>query len=177
MAEKLIIGLEDINEFWALSKSVEQDKVNANILRSQQADLQPILGSALYYEFIEDFDGKTFQTPKYDELFKGTTYNYKGNTIYFRGVRPLLSTLAYNRITDTSKVNVVRGGAVVYQVEESEIATDAQVRATKRKAYTDASRLEAELIQFLNTKKTDYPLWNLREVQSQKRTAYNFFRV
>ena len=177
MAERQIIQLSDINEFWPLTKNFDQDKTNANILRAQQADLQPILGSPLYYAFIEDFDGSTFRTAIYQDLFNGTEYVYKTDTIYFRGIRPLLAAFAYNRTVDTSKVNIVRGGAVVYQVDESDIATDAQVRATKRKAYTDASRLEGELIKFLNENRSIYPLWNKREIPDQKRTAYNFYRV
>jgi len=177
MAEKQLIQLNDINEFWPLSNNIDQSKINANVMRSQAADLQPILGSALYYAFLEDFDGSVFATQIYNDLFYGTDYTYKGNSIYFRGVRPLLSTFAYNRLTDTNKVNVVRNGVAVYTVEEAEVATDAQKRETKRTAYTDASRLEGELIQFLNENRSIYPLWNTRDIPGQKRTAYNFYRV
>ncbi len=177
MAEKQLIFLNDINEYWPLSKSIDQVRVNSNVMRSQQADLQPILGAALYFAFVEDFNGTEFDTPIYEDLFYGTTYTFKTNTIYFRGVRPLLATFAYNRLTDTHKVRVTRAGVHIFTVEESEIATDAQVRATKRKAYTDAARYEGELIQFLNEKRADYPLWNTAEAEGQKRTAYNFYRV
>ena len=177
MAEKQLIFLNDINEFWPLSQNIDQSKINANVMRAQQSDLSPILGSALYHAFIEDFDGSNFATQIYTDLFYGTDYVFKGNTIYFRGVRPLLSTFAYNRIVDTNKVNIVRNGVAVYSVEESEIATDAQKRETKRTAYSDASRLEGELIQFLNENRATYPLWNTKEIPNQKRTAYNFYRV
>jgi len=210
MAESKLISLADIQQFWPISSNIDEDKINAGITRAQQADLQDILGSPLYYELIEDFtsdenpvldggdslgggliiDGgnsteqddepitipQAFTTQKYQDLFQGVDYEYRGHTIYFRGLLPLLCTYAFCRIYDISRVNVVRSGVVTKVTEESDPLQDFQARADKRKALEDSARLEKELLQFLTTKKEDYPLFQYRE-NIELRTAYNFYRV
>jgi hypothetical protein len=176
MAEQIIIALSDIQEFWPISDNIDEDKINASILRAQQIDLERVLGPPLYHAFIEDYNGTSFDTAIYQTLFDGTNYAYNGQDIYFRGVRHLLSVYAYVRIIESHKINVVRAGVTVKVVEESETAEDFQVRAVKRRALDDAIRLEKDLLQYLHTNRTSYPLFKYRVVETEK-TAYNFNKV
>ncbi len=178
MAEQLIISYTDVNEFWPLSKHIDNDKIEANILRSQQADLKPVLGDPLYYAFIEDYDSPgVFTSPQYQKLFDGGEYLYNNETIYFSGCRSLLASFAYNRISAINKINVVRGGTVVKTIEQSETGANADIRHASRKAFEEATRIEKEVLQFLYTERSSYPLFTKRIETKQKRTSYNFYRV
>jgi len=178
MAEQIIIGQSDIVTYWDVSPNVDDNKINAGVLRSQQADLKKILGDPLYYAFIEDYNGTTWDTPAYQTLFDGEDYTYNSNTIYFNGVKPLLCGYAWKRIFINTRINVVEDGQVQSVVEESDYLEDFQMRANERKVIDDTIRLEAELLQYLTTKRNDYPLFNKRSSTFQdKKTSYNFWKV
>ena len=179
MAEVKIITSTDIAEFWPITSNIDSDKINAAILRAQQTDLEPILGSYLYYEFIEDYDTvNTFNTPIYQSLFDGGSYTYNNQTIYYRGVRQLLAVYSWIRLTQIIRINVVRSGQVVKIVEESDPLEDFQARADTRKALDEAVRLEKHTLQFLFTNRSDYPLYNIKpDTYQDSKTAFNFTRV
>lgn len=178
MAEQIIISQSDIIQFWDVSPNISDDKLNSGILRAQQADLKKIIGDPLYYEFIEDYNGTTFDTAKYQTLFDGEPYTYRGNTIYFNGVKPLLCGYAWKRIFIAAKINVVEDGQVISEVEESTYLEDFQQRANQSKVVDDTIRLESELLQYLDTKRSDYPLFNHREYTTQNsKTSFNFYRI
>lgn len=178
MAEQIIIAQTDIINFWDVSPNVDTNKIDAGILRSQQSDLKKILGDPLYYAFIEDYNGTTWDTPAYQTLFDGEPYEYQSSTIYFNGVKPLLCGYAWKRIFINTRINVVEDGQVQKVVEESDYLEDFQMRANERKVIDDTIRLEGELLQYLNTKRNDYPLFNKRTSTSQdNKTSYRFWRV
>lgn len=176
MAENRIIEAEDIRVFWDFSENIDTSKIDASILRAQQTDLEPILGNPLYYEFIEDYNGTTFDTAKYKTLYDGEAYTYNGQSIYFRGVKQLLCVLSYIRLVEVSRINIVRSGEVFKVSEESEFAEDFQMRADLAKAKTDAIRLEKEVLQYLSYKPADYPLFSYREYKEPK-TSYKFYKI
>ena len=176
MAEVAIIQKSDIGTYWNFSTNVDDEKVSAAILRAQQTDLESLLGAPLYYTFIEDFNGTTFDTAIYQTLYDGGSYTYQGNTIYFRGIKNYLCVSAFIHLVDIVRINVVRGGQVYKLTEESEYLEDFQIRADTRKAKSDLVRLERDTIQFIEANYSDYPLFKYREYKEMK-TAYNFFKI
>jgi len=178
MAEQIIIDIDDINEFWDVSPNISDTKISSGILRAQQADLKPILGDYLYYEFIEDFNGTTWDTAKYQTLFDGEAYTYENGTIYFTGIKPLLCGYAWRRIFIASRINVVEDGQVRHIVEESEHLQDFQQRANERKVIDDTIRLEHELLKYLTTNRTTYPLFNIKpDTEQDHKTSFRFTKV
>jgi hypothetical protein len=176
MAEQRIITKADIIAFWDFSTNVDDEKVNAAILRAQQTDLESLLGAPLYYTFIEDYNGTDFDTAIYKTLYDGGDYTYQGNTVYFRGIKNYLCVSAYIHFVDIARINVVRGGQVYKLTEESEYLEDFQVRTDTRKAKADLVRLERDTLQFIEANTSDYPLFKYREWKERK-TAYNFFKI
>jgi len=176
MAEQTIIAKADITAFWDFSTNVDDEKVNAAILRAQQTDLESLLGAPLYYSFIEDYNGSTFDTTEFQSLYDGGSYTYLGNSIYFRGIKNYLCVSAYIHLVDIARINVVRGGQVYKLSEESEYLEDFQVRTDTRKAKADLVRLERDTMQFLEDNISDYPLYKYRDY-TERKTAYNFFKI
>jgi len=176
MAEVAIIAKADIQNLWDFSENIDQSKIDAAILRAQQTDLESILGAPLYHEFIEDYNGLTFDTATYQNLYDGGEYTYNGQTIYYRGIKALLSVYSYVHLMDIIRINVVRSGQVYKVSEESEFLEDFQARADNRKAKSDAIRLEKDTLQFIETNISDYPLFRYREYREVK-TSYNFYKL
>ncbi len=179
MAEQRIITQDDIIEFWPNSVNISTSKVDSAILRAQQADLEPLLGMYLYQAFIEDYNGTTFDTPKYQELYDGKSYTYRGDDRYFRGVRNLLSVYSFVRLIDVAGINLTTSGMVDKITEESEEKEDYQIRSTRRLAKDDAIRLEKDTLDFITTFRSDYELyWKVYSTDKKEtRTSYNFFKV
>ena len=181
MAENRIIAYSDIAAYWYIPSTVNKDttKISIAILEAQQADLKRVLGEALYYDFIEDYDpvGLDFVTASYQTLFDGGDYTYQGNTIYFSGVKQLLCAYSFIHLAKNNKIHIVRGGVVVKTVEESETAEDFQLRAIIRKAFDQASRIEGELTRFLYENRATYPLYNYKSYEGQRKTGFNFYVV
>jgi hypothetical protein len=175
--EQRIISLDDVNEVWPVSVNLDDNKVNAAILRAQQSDLKPILGEALYHAFIEDYNGTDFVDPNYALLFSGGEYTYGNYTIYFSGVKALLSCYAFTRIVDAARINVVRSGSVWKEEDESDQVEDYQERINRRRALEDSQRLKEELERYLYENTDLYPLYNQRRRQSTERTAFRFIKV
>lgn len=177
MAEQRIISKVDINEFFQLDSNIDDSRINPHILRAQQAELKPVLGDALYYAFIEDYDGTNFQDQRFIDLFEGAIYqDSKGNPIYFNGVRPLLSSWSFSRVVGANKIFITRSGNVQQiNPEESENLEDNQIRLYKREARSEAIRLEGELILFLQANKETYPEYQYwYEGITKKKTSFTF---
>jgi hypothetical protein len=179
MAEQRIITHDDIIEFWPNSVNISSSKADSAILRAQQADLEPLLGIYLYQDFIEDYNGTTFNTTKYQELYDGKSYTYRGNDRYFRGVRNLLSVYSFVRLSDVSNYSLTDSGMVDKITEESEQKEDYQIRSTRMLAKDDSIRLEKDTLDFITTFRTDYELyWKVYSTdKKQTKTSYNFYKV
>jgi hypothetical protein len=172
MAESIIITKDNIRETWAnFDKNFKSEQVDPFILKAQQNDLKPFLGDALYFDFLENITDQ-----KYVDLLNGTTYVYNGYTIYFNGIKPMLSAYSYARTLKNIDINVSRGSVVSKSSEQSEKHENDLIYRRKTEAESEALRLQKELEQFLDSKKTDYPLWRLG-TQEIKRTSFRILKV
>jgi len=177
MAEQKIITKADIQAYWNIPGTIDDARVNIAILQAQQSDLKRILGEKLYYVFIQDYNGTTFADAIYKTLFDGGSYTYQGDVIYFSGVRQLLCAYSYIHLAKSNKIHVVRAGVVVKQIEQAETAENFELRTILRQAFDQASRLEAEVTQFLYENRQTYPLYLKKKENNQKRTGFNFYRI
>ena len=178
MAETTIITATDIREFYPqLSVNIDDDEQLPIILLAQQNDLEPFLGYYLYNAFIEDFNGTDFDTAKYQTLFDGASYAYRGNNRYFRGVRHLLSVYSFIRIMEISDTTVTTSGLVTKTTDESEPREDYQIRRSMAKVKDDSIRLEADAVCFIETNIGDYDLYNKVYSTKDNKTSYNFYKV
>lgn len=181
MAEIQIITFEDIREFYPqLSTNIDPDKITSSILQAQQNDLELFLGWYQYNDFIEDYDGANFATAKYVSLFKGGTYDYRGDNRYHRGIKHLLAVYSFARLLNISNMVLTESGIVDKITEESETREDFQERYTVMQVRSDSIRLEKDNRDFIEENLNDYPLYNKVYSTDQKhqgKTAYKFFKV
>jgi hypothetical protein len=178
MAEQIIITPNDIRVFYPqLSTNIADDSITPLILLAQQNDLEPFLGWYLYNAFIEDYNGATFATAKYQELYDGGIYTYRSNDRYHRGIKHLLCIYAFIRLMESSDITLTDSGLVYKDTEESEPKTDSQIRMMMRKVKDDSIRLERDNQDFIRTKITDYPLYTKVYSTRDEKTSYNFYKV
>tara|TARA_R110002096_G_scaffold217142_4_gene405183 strand:+ start:13878 stop:14420 length:543 start_codon:yes stop_codon:yes gene_type:complete len=163
MAETTIITKADIQVLWSnLDKNFTEAKLSPYILRSQQTELKTLLGDSLYYDFVSNI---TIQ--KYIDLLDGVEYSYQGNTIFFGGVKPYLAALSFGRIISNINVSVGTASVTDKATEQSTPHDNAIIQTRGREAKSEALRLQSELLQFLDEKRSTYPLFQSRESSEQ----------
>ena len=174
MAEATIITVDEIRVLWSsLDKNFTQEKINPFILRAQQSELKTLLGPALYFDFISNIGDA-----KYVNLLDGEEYIYQGNTIFFGGVKPYLAALSFGRILSDININVGRASVVDKTTEESQVHTNTIIQTRSREAKSEALRLQAELLQFLDENRSTYSLFQKRESASQDSdTSMKIYRI
>jgi hypothetical protein len=178
MAEQVIIAPSDIREFYPqLSTNIDDGNITPSILLAQQNDLEPFLGWYLYNEFIEDYNGATFDTAKYQTLFDGGNYTYRSKSRYHRGVRHLLAVYSFIRLVEVSDTVLTDSGMVTKDTEESLPKEDYQIRSIMRKVKDDSIRLERDNRDFITTMINDYPLYAKVYSTQENKTSYNFYKV
>ena len=174
MAEELLISKADILGFWPqLDINTLDQKVESYILRSQQSDLKPILGPALYYDVSTNPEvGDNI------ELINGVDYEFNNNTIFFGGIKPTLAAWVYSRIMLNINMNVARASVVDKTTDQSTPHDIALIKQRSREADSEAIRLREELIQYLREHPDLYPLYGQRVDQSaDTKTSFKISRV
>jgi hypothetical protein len=178
MAEQTIITATDIREFYPeVSVNIDDDFIESKILLAQQNDLEPFLGYYLYNAFIEDYDGTQFTTAIYQNLFAGTSYAYRGDNRYYRGLRHLLAVYSFIRLIEISTVTLTDSGLVTKTTDESEPREDYQIRKAIMTVKDDAVRLEKDAKDFILQNIEDYKLYHKRYSTDDYKTSYNFYKV
>jgi len=171
--EAQLITKTEILETWHLGKNLNDDRINPHILRAQQSDLKPMLGDALYYDFVTNV-----ADAKYVNLLNGVTYSYQNETIFFNGVKPLLAAWSYARIIGNNQVFVGRGGVTSKTTEESEQHPNSLVQQRDRDAQSEALRLQNEVWHYLDQNRTIYPLYGRGvDMDSPVRQSMRFTKV
>ena len=156
MAEEiLLIGREDIEKVYPIGKSINDDRLDTYIKRAQQSDLKDFIGEQMYWVLFEDAGEQEII-----DLLDGVEYEWDQKTIFWNGLKQLLSIYAYRRLIQKNSTFVTRGGVSRKETEESTAETDPQIQQGGRDARGDAARMEREAWQFLDKKRIDYPAWN-----------------
>jgi hypothetical protein len=155
-AETLLITRTDILEYYHIGKNIPDSRLNPLILRAQQSDLKDFIGAAMYHELFE-----SPSDPNIVALLDGVEFeNSNNDTVFFGGLKQLLSVYSYRRLVQKDSVFVTRGGVKSKITEESEQETDGQINQEARNARGDAGRLEGEAWEYLDENRDKYPLWD-----------------
>ena len=126
MDKRVLITLSDLKQLRPLA---ELDGLRWEQFATEQQDqeLRPILSDALYYDLMTKFfDTGDAMYANYQKLINGTEWTYNGNTVYFDGLKPMLSYFTLARLVQNNQVNITRYGVVSKVVPQSE-PVDAQV--------------------------------------------------
>jgi hypothetical protein len=177
--DKYLITKTDILTFRPTA-DLDEGRIKPFILEAQRLDLKPVLNDALYYDFVLKFDA--IADPMYtvyQELLSGKEYSYNGDTIYFDGVKPMLAYFSLARFVVSSPVNITRLGIVTKLNAQSEPADAAMIKAVVNELRSAAIGYQHQVIQFLETKASTYPLYSSGGGSENigTRNSFNFFRL
>ena len=115
---------------------------------------------------------------KYVDLLDGVEYTYQGYTIFFGGVKPYLAALSFGRIISNVSVSVGTASVTDKATEQSTPHDNTLIQTRGREAKSEALRLQAEVLQFLEENRATYPLFTSRQSAAQDSdTSFPYTRI
>lgn len=174
----ILIRLEDIRKIRP-SAQIPADRLTPFIQEAQRFELKNALGDAFYRAIESEWDtNNKFTTVAYQELLEGKEYTYNGDTIYYSGLKDMLSYLVLGRFISEQQVNITRYGVVQKTIEQSEPISSAQIKTVSEKMFSLGYALRDELTQFLDENLSTYPLYSSAKTKVNKNeTGFGFFTV
>lgn len=169
MADTILIDKADVREIRLIHNATNDDEFNAFVLDIQIQYLEPLIGSELYLDFLDNYESSP-----YDDLLNGTTYTKNGKTINFRGVKLYLVYLFLYKWALEGQVKFTENGRQFFNVDYAERAQkgiDANVIAD----YESKAKDQAEKItQFLYDNRSTYTLYDTSEIDENVKTSFTF---
>ncbi len=164
-----LITIQDIQEVRPLAQ-LDPKRVDPYISEAQENDLRPILGDALFYDFVTNYENTKYRT-----LLNGSTYTKNGYSVFFPGVKPMLCYFSLARITQNNVINLTSYGAVQKRVEGSEPIDQRILGSLVTELRDVANSYQTRVIDFLENDPTTYPLFNVSSNKDEKEFGLNFF--
>ncbi len=164
-----LITIEDIKEVRPVAQ-LDPKRVDPYITEAQENDLRPILGDALFYDFVTNSSNT-----KYLDLLKGKVYTKGGYTISFPGVKPMICYFALARITHNNAINLTSYGVVQKEMNGSQPVDQRLIGAMVTELRDVANSYQSRLIDFLKYNETTYPLFNASSNKDEQEFGLNFF--
>ena len=147
-----------------MSDHVAGDKVEAYIRESENMDVRPALGDALFLDIKKNPD-------KYGALLNGGEYKSGcGGVRMMVGLKSALAYYSYARLVKNGDGNVTRFGYVNKDYEYSERPEFKEKLQAYNDAFDVASRYMKECMDFLNEKRHEYPLFRKGEIKTNGTT-------
>ncbi len=162
MEINLIIQKSEFTTDKLIPQATDDAKVERCIREAQQFDLRPLIGDALYYDLVRNYDPDLSGGPDetYEKLVDGESYeNDLEELIEFSGLRMAIKYWAYARLIASQNVNVTTHGVVIKTNDFSTPVSNATISAEVSSARQGAVRYWEEAKAYLNTKIDDFPLW------------------
>ena len=175
--DPILLTLAEINQYRDLSLNLDTTRIDQSVRESQLDELNNFLGEELYLLFIEDWDGSTFVTQKFIDLWEGVDYVNNSKSIRYYGLQPAISLYSYARMLDNLQLNATRSGAVTFIDDESEPTEQPQIATKVKSARGQALVYLARADKFLNENKSDYPQYQTKDTVVQQKFSLKFFKV
>ena len=155
-----LITISDFSPYRNLSANIGSEKIDPYVTEAQEFDLKPILGRALYYDFIQGMEASP-QEELYTELFEGKDYTDPdtNSTIHFSGIKPMLIYYSYARIIPNLNKHATNFGFIEKENPYSNPVQDKGLFLSVSQARNAAEAYKVELIKFLDDNYSDYELW------------------
>jgi hypothetical protein len=174
---KLLISIENLKEFRPLSSDIPEERLVPYMQEAQQLDLKRLLGDVLFVDFLAKFDVSA--DPKYNDyqdLLKGKTYSYGGQTYQHPGLIGYLSYMTLARYYNNAQINPTKFGLVQKNNGDQSTPLDPKtVAASVAELRSNALALQVDIIKFLSTNGTTYPLYNFQDGSALGQTGVRFF--
>ena len=173
--DKYLIDVEDIKRFRPLAE-VDAARINPYILEAQSHDLRPILGDALYSDFMKNFDNTNVLYDHYRDLLNGKEYTYQGYTVAYEGLREMLAYFTLHRFVVMNGIHFSRFGTVrKLNGEKSEPVSTEELRMVTSDLKSNGIRAASLVTKYLIYNSATYPLYPQGPVPNQNRLQVKWF--
>ena len=176
--DSLIITFDDILLYRPAAKEIPQDRIEPFIREAQMHDLRPILGEALYYDFINKFS--SIGDPMYaayQDLLNGSSWTYNTYTKQHYGLKPIVSYYALSRFAANNQINVTRYGVTSKVNPQSEPVSEIALRNYVQELKSVSISYQEQTIHFLQENESDYPLYAQACGQPLIKTSLKIFSI
>ncbi|MAX50549.1 MAG: hypothetical protein CMH22_01040 [Methylophaga sp.] len=150
----MLITKQDIEKYREVSRNVADKKINPHIEDAQFLDLRPLLGERMYQNLI-----KNATESNYTALLEGGEYTYGDHTYHNPGLKKVLSIFAYSRYIVFGSYTDTGFGLVQKSNQDSTPVAESSKRNIHTRDRDTAMQYWYEVVNFLNRKSNDYPLW------------------
>jgi len=156
MAEVSLITITDVQAYRKIDPKFNQAKFDAFVRDIQRKNLRSLLGSALYYAFMND--DRT--SGVYADLLNGKVYEYQGETIEYYGLKPYLCFLWLSIAAREGDLFLTNYGSVQFVNNQQQSFETAKEKEKIAAGYMETAQgYENDVIKFLNENSSDFPLW------------------
>ena len=177
--DKCLINLTDIQRFRPTAE-LDGERITPFILEVQANDLRPILGEALYYDFMKKYDDNVDpQYTNYQDLLNGKEYTYNGYTVVHDGLIPFLSYSTLARFVLMNPINITRfGNSKKKESDRSEPLSPEETKMIVTDLKSNAIRASGLIKQYLYYNVALYPLYQYGlVVPDQNKLSVKFFDI
>jgi hypothetical protein len=152
----LLIGRSDITPYAQIAiQSRDENMLFPHVIASQNVDVQPALGGALFTDLLTNRTDEKYRT-----LLEGGTYqNTNGNTVRFQGLKAAIACFTYARYLMWKNAVDTPFGVVSKKSEYSELADTKLITSIASEKRSEAMHYLRESIEFIKENENEYPLF------------------
>lgn len=175
MPEITLITIADVQQYRRIDPKFNADRFVTFAMEAQRVNLRDLLGAALYYDFFAT--GGTI----YTDLLNGKTYKSAfgidaGNDIQYYGLKPALCYWWLAIAAREGDLFLSEHGAISFTDNVQQNFAEAKNKSVVATGYAQtAQSYSNEILRFLNTNSSIYPLWKGNPESSK--TEFTTFRV
>lgn len=171
MAETNLITISDVRNYRQVDEKFNAVRFGAFVTEVQRKNLRNLLGDALYLDFMND--ART--SGKYADLLNGKEYTYDGQTIKYYGIKPALVYWWLALATREGDLFLSAVGAFNYSNNPQQNFESAKEKNSVAQSYQETAQGYAnDIIKFLDTYSTTYPLWLSNSAEVNKSNFLSF---
>jgi len=169
--------LDDIKKIRPTAQ-LDNERVEPYISNAQMFDIRPLLGDPLYYDMLKKFDDNdSADKEKYEKLLVGDDYT-KGTDIYrFDGLKTILVYHTLARFIPENPFHITRFGFVMKNTDQSTPVPTAEITRVVNILKSNATGLYFRLEEYLDIKKSDFPLWKPANQTTTKRSGFKISKL
>jgi hypothetical protein len=164
MAETILITITDVQAFRQVDAKFSVPRFESFCNDIQRNNLRGLLGDALYFAFMAD----ARLLGAYAELLNGKSYLSNGNTIQYYGLKPLLCYWWLAIAARESDLFLSNVGPVQFSNNPQQNFETSREKERIATQYMETAQGYAnDVIKFLNTNASTYPLWGSTKPTSE----------
>lgn len=163
-----LITLDDVRNYRDVDKSYSTVRFSGFLKEVQEGDLRNLLGDSMWYEaFNTDF------AAPYNVLLTGEPYTYNNETVFFDGIKPFLVWAWLSKLPLEGNVHHTQSGDVSYMREVTSQPNKAALSQAKENYKKNILIERNKIIQYLDTKSDNFPLWVPKNKQNESNYQFN----